>query len=195
MTAAAEPRQARNPKDGEAALFEIIKARSFKQGKFRLSSGAESNVYFNLKPTMMSPDGAELAARAFLRRIWDEGAEYVGGLEMGAVPLIGSLAALSQCEGKPVRTFFVRKKKKEHGTMDLIEGLGPDETLKEKRAMVVDDVATTGNALLRAAEAARGAGAIVDVAMVLVNRDEGADEALKKDALRLLSVFHAGDFL
>lgn len=197
MTAVAKLRQTQNSEIGDtnSALFKIIKERSFKRGKFKLSSGAESDVYFNLKPTMMSPDGAELAARAFLHLIWAEGVEFVGGLEMGAVPLIGSLAALSQCEAKPVKTFFVRKKKKEHGTMDLVEGLGPDQTLKSKRVMVVDDVATTGGSILRAVEAARKDGGIVDVALVLVNRDEGAEEALRKAGVRLLSVFHARDFL
>jgi orotate phosphoribosyltransferase len=178
----------------EAELLDIIRRRSFRQGKFILSSGRESTLYFNLKPTMMHPRGAFLCARAFLSRIRAEDADYVGGLEMGAVPVIGSLAALSEAEGRPVHTFFVRKAAKAHGTRETIEGLGPDESLAGTRALILDDVATTGNAILQAVAAARAANAIVDSALVLIDREEGAAEALARDGIRLLSVFRARDF-
>jgi orotate phosphoribosyltransferase len=178
----------------EAELLEIIKRRSFRRGSFTLSSGRESSLYFNLKPTMMHPRGAYLCALAFLKRIRAEEVAYVGGLEMGAVPVIGSLAALSEAEGRPVHTFFVRKAAKAHGTREVIEGLGPEESLAGKRVLVLDDVATTGNAILQAVAAARSAGAVVDLALVLVDREEGAPEALKRECIRLLSVFGARDF-
>ena len=139
----------------ERELFAIIRDRSFRRGKFTLASGRESEMYFNLKPTMMFPRGAQLAAIAFLEQIRAEGVDLVGGLEMGAVPLMGSLAAISEMEGRPVRTFFVRKKPKQHGTKELIEGLGPGESLAGSRAMILDDVATTGGSILDAARAAR----------------------------------------
>jgi orotate phosphoribosyltransferase len=179
----------------ETELFELIRRRSFRQGTFTLSSGRESNLYFNLKPTMMHPRGAYLCAAAFLRRIRNEGVEYVGGLEMGAVPVIGSLAALSAAEGQPVQSFFVRKAAKDHGTREVIEGLGPGESLAQKRVLVLDDVATTGNAILQAVGAARAAGAIADSALVLIDREEGAAEALARHGIRLLAVFRARDFL
>jgi orotate phosphoribosyltransferase len=180
--------------DIDSRLLEVIRSRSFRRGHFRLSSGAESNFYFNLKPTMMSPEGAHLAARVLLARIWEEKAEYVGGLEMGAVPIIGAVAALSHAEGRPVRTFFVRKRQKEHGTMDVVEGLASDESLHGARVMIVDDVATSGGSILKAAEAARAAGAVVESALVIVDRQEGAAEALQKAGIRLLSVLRASDF-
>jgi orotate phosphoribosyltransferase len=179
----------------ETELLEIIKRRSFRRGRFTLSSGRESSLYFNLKPTMMDPRGARLCAAAFLARIRTEGADMVGGLEMGAVPVIGSLAAISDMEGRPVRTFFVRKAAKEHGTREVIEGLGPEESLAGKRVLVLDDVATTGNAILQATLAARAAGATVDSALVLIDREEGAAEALARAGIRLLCVFRARDFL
>lgn len=179
----------------KSALREVIRARSYRHGKFKLASGAESAFYFNLKPTMMAPEGAYLAARALLSRIREHDVEYVGGLEMGAVPVIGSLAALSQADGRPVKTFFVRKKAKDHGTQDVVEGLAPGESLSGKRVMVIDDVATSGGSILKAAEAVRAAGAVVETALVLINREEGADEALRKAGIRLLSVLKARDFL
>src|SRR4051812_33051291 len=76
-------------------LLEIVRSRSFRTGTFKLSSGETSNVYFNMKQTMMFPRGAELSARAFLQIVHHLGLEYVSGLEMGAVPVIGSMAAMS----------------------------------------------------------------------------------------------------
>lgn len=179
----------------ETELLDLIRHRSFRQGRFTLSSGRESTLYFNLKPTMMHPRGAYLCARAFLTRIRAEHADYVGGLEMGAVPVIGSLAALSEVEGNPVPTFFVRKAVKAHGTREVIEGLGPGESLAGKGVIILDDVATTGNAILQAASAARASDAILQTALVLIDREEGAAETLARDGIRLLSVFRAGNFL
>jgi orotate phosphoribosyltransferase len=178
----------------ESELRELIRARSFRLGRFTLVSGVVSDLYFNLKPTMMDPRGANLSARAFLARILPEQVDYVGGLEMGAVPIIASVAAISDANGAPVRTFFVRKEAKQHGTRDVIEGLGPDESLKGARVLIADDVATTGGSILKAVETARGAGATVDVAMVLVDREEGAQEALAAQGIRLVSVFKGREF-
>jgi orotate phosphoribosyltransferase len=172
-----------------------VRSRSFRSGEFTLSSGLKSNLYFNLKPTMMFPRGAYLSARAFLDVIYEEGAEYVGGLEMGAVPIIGALAAIGEAEGRPVGTFFVRKAPKAHGTRETIEGLGPDESLSGKHVMMLDDVATTGGSIMVAINAARAAGARVDTALVLVDRGEGAEDFLAERGVRLLSVFHGRQFI
>lgn len=178
----------------ESELRELIRSRSFRLGSFTLSSGAESDLYFNLKPTMMDPRGANLSARAFLARIIEERVDYVGGLEMGAVPIIAGVAAISDVDGTPVKTFFVRKQAKQHGTKDVIEGLGPLDTLSGKRVLIADDVATTGGSMLKAIRETREAGAIVDVAMVLVDREEGAKGFLRDNGVRLLSVFKASEF-
>jgi orotate phosphoribosyltransferase len=178
---------------GESELLEMIRARSMRLGRFTLASGRESDLYLNLKPTMMDPRGARLCAEAFLARV-PAGTDYVGGIEMGAVPVIGALAALSDVAGRPVRTFFVRKAPKDHGTKEVIEGLAAGETLAGKRVLAVDDVATTGGSVLKAIEAARGAGAIVEDALVLVDRQEGGVEGLAAHGVRLHSVFVGDDF-
>ncbi len=179
----------------ERELFDLIHERSFRRGRFRLASGRESELYFNLKPTMMTPKGALLSARALLARIWPESADYVGGLEMGAVPAIAALAAISEAEARPVKTFFVRKQPKGHGTMDMIEGLASNETLAKARVLVIDDVATSGGSILKAVDAVRAADALVNTALVLVDREEGAAEALAAQDVRLLSVFTGREFL
>ena len=195
MGGASESQSAISRSRDEAELLELIKCRSFRRGTFTLASGRESNLYFDLKPTMMHPRGAYLCAAAFLKRIRADDVDYVGGLEMGAVPVIGSLAALSEAEGHPVHTFFVRKAAKAHGTREVIEGLGPGELLAGKRVLVLDDVATTGNAILQAVAAARAANARADTALVLIDREEGAAETLTDQGIGLLSVFRARDFL
>ena len=181
--------------DIDIQLRDVIRQRSYRRGKFRLASGAESEFYFNLKPTMMSPEGAYLSARALLGKIRGENVDTVGGLEMGAVPVIACIAALSHEDGKPVKTFFVRKKPKDHGTQDLLEGLAPGETLAGQRVMIVDDVATSGGSIIKAAEVARAAGAVVETALVIIDREEGATEALQNAGIRLLSVLRTQDFL
>lgn len=178
-----------------AELFELIRTRSFRLGTFRLSSGKESSLYFNMKPTMMHPRGAELSARAFLRIVAPLDIDYVSGLEMGAVPVIGSLAAISSAEGAPVKTTFVRKRAKEHGTRDVIEGLAPGETLNGTSVLVIDDVATSGKSILQAIQEVRNAGGVVAHAACLVNRDEGGDALLAEAGVTLHSIFHASQFV
>ena len=180
--------------DFESELLEIIRERSFRSGRFTLASGKESTLYFNLKPTMMTPRGAHLSARAFLARVDAETVDFVGGLEMGAVPVIAALAALSDVEGRPVKTFFTRKAAKAHGTRDVIEGLSATETLSGARILIADDVATSGGSIVKCAEDGRAAGGVVEVALVLVDRQEGATEFLAEHGIRLVSVFTAGDF-
>jgi orotate phosphoribosyltransferase len=178
---------------GESELLEMIRSRSMRLGKFTLASGRESDLYLNLKPTMMDPRGARLCAQAFLARV-PPGTDYVGGLEMGAVPVIASLAAVSDLEGRPVKTFFVRKAAKDHGTKEVVEGLAGGESLAGKRVLMTDDVATTGGSVIQAIEAARAAGAIVEHALVIVDRQEGGAENLAAIGVKLLSVFVGDDF-
>ncbi len=180
---------------GDHDLFEIIKERSYRKGRFILSSGAESDHYFDLKPTMMDPHGNTLAAEAFLRRTTPEGVDYVGGLEMGAVPIVGAVSVLAYLRNIPLRTYFVRKAAKGHGTQKTIEGLTENESLVGRRVWVVDDVATKGNSIMQAVRAVRDQGADVDTALVLLDREEGAEELLKAGGVRLLSVFQWRQFI
>lgn len=176
-------------------LREIVRARSFRYGRYTLSSGLESNIYFNMKPTMMTPQGGRLSALEFLRIAAATQSPYVGGLEMGAVPVIGSMVALSYYVNIPVRAVFVRKAPKPHGTMDLVEGLGPEESLVGQSVLVVDDVATSGKSILKAVEAIRAAGGVVTDAACIVDREEGAAAWLAENRVQLHSVLHAREFL
>jgi orotate phosphoribosyltransferase len=181
--------------DDRQVLFEIIRRRSFRQGEvFKLASGRTSTIYFNLKPAMLDPDGARLIGAALAERAVALGADYVGGLEMGAVPLVSAAAAMSAVSGRPVRAVFVRKAAKEHGTQSLIEGLAEGESLAGKSVVVVEDVTTTGGSALKAIEALRAAGTEVRHVLTVVDREEGAEESFAAVGASLHALFRKSEF-
>ena len=159
MTQTAAP-SSRPLAETRARLRDIIRKRSFGFGEITLASGRKSNFYFNLKPTMLDAEGAALLAELTLDALSGENIDYVGGLEMGAVPLAGAIAQLSWIKGHPIAAFFVRKKPKEHGARLAVEGLAKGETLQGKRIVIVEDVTTTGGSALscRAVVVATGPG-------------------------------------
>jgi orotate phosphoribosyltransferase len=176
-------------------LGDIIRQRSFREkGAFKLASGRMSTVYFNLKPTMLDPEGARLIGAALAERAAELGGELVGGLEMGAVPLVSAAAAMSAVAGRPVGAVFVRKAAKEHGTQSLIEGLAEGETLAGRRVVVVEDVTTTGGSSLKAVTALRAAGANVEHVITVVDREEGAAEAFEAEGVSLHALFRKSEF-
>ena len=181
--------------DDRRKLFDIIARRSFRQGgAFKLASGRTSTIYFNLKPTMLDPEGARLIGAALAERAAALGADYVGGLEMGAVPLVAASAAMSAVAGRPVRAVFVRKAAKEHGTQSLIEGLAGGETLQGRSVVVVEDVTTTGGSSLKAVAALRAAGANVGHVVTIVDREEGAAAAFTAAGVTLHALFRKSEF-
>jgi len=143
----------------------------------------------------MLPEGAYLAARGLLALADEASPDFAGGLELGAVPILGAMAAMSFAAGKPLATFFVRKSPKDHGTRAAIEGLAEGEQLSGKRVVIVDDVTTTAGSTIKAIEAARAAGAVVELAISVVDRQEGAAENLAAIGVSLGSVLTAADFV
>lgn len=181
-------------------LRKRIVALSFQQGEeFILSSGKKSNFYFNMKPTMMDPEGSYLIAKLIIDRIktMKTKVEYVGGLEMGAVPIVSAISPVSyqldSCE--PVKAFFVRKKAKQYGTKSQIEGLAKNETLEGKNVVIVDDVTTTGNSMLEAARVVEKEGGNVVEVITIVDRKQGAEAEIAKHNLTLYPFFDLDDFM
>jgi orotate phosphoribosyltransferase len=178
-----------------STLFALIKQRSFGLKDVTLASGRKSHFYFDMKPTMFHPQGAALLARLLFDEVKNIGADYVGGLEMGAVPVTSAVCQLSFERGHPIKGFFVRKKPKDYGAKKLIEGLDPTESLESKRVIILEDVTTTGESALKAVEACRDAGADVVMILTLVDRQEGARETIEKTGLRYHALFTAAAFL
>ena len=178
-----------------ARLRDIIHQRSFGYGEIKLASGRISNFYFNLKPAMLDAEGAALLAQLTLDALIGDRIDYIGGLEMGAVPIAGAVAQLSHMIGAPMQAFFVRKKPKEHGARLSVEGLMPGESLAGKRVVIVEDVTTTGGSAMKAVEAAREAGAEVAFVLTIVDREEGATEAFAAQSLAFRAIYRASEFL
>jgi orotate phosphoribosyltransferase len=175
----------------KARLLEIIKAKSLLLGRFTLVSGAVSDYYLDMKPTMFDPEGAHLVAEIVCDLIADErDVDAIGGLELGAVPIIVAVCARSW-HGRPVAGFVVRKEIKDHGTEQKIDGnFKPDSTV-----ILFDDVTTKGGSVMRAVRAVRARGARVAKIITLVDRLEGASENLGKEGIELVALYTTRDLL
>jgi len=163
-------------------------------GKVRLSSGKETDFYFDGRLVSLEPEGSVLIADLMLREIVKDGqVEAVGGLTSGADPITSSIGVLAHQRGIPLRLFYVRKEAKDHGMGKRIEGPPlPSGT----RAVIVDDVITTGGSIIKARDILReDAGAVAVGAMAIIDREEGGREALEREGLKVVSLFRKRDFL
>jgi orotate phosphoribosyltransferase len=156
------------------SLAKLIETKSLRRGKFILSSGQSSNYYIDGKMTCLDPQGATLIADAILAEIKDLPVDAVGGMDMGATPIIGALATRSYTIGRPLPVFVVRKETKQHGTMKPIEG----PLSAHCKTVIIDDVVTTGGSILKAIDAVEQAGCSVILAISVLDRGAGATEAL-----------------
>jgi orotate phosphoribosyltransferase len=176
-------------------LAEIVKSRSFSVGSdVTLVSGRSSSFYFDMKPTMLDPEGAHLIATLILNALEGAEVDLVGGLEMGAVPLATAVAAASHVRGRPLPAVFVRKQAKEHGARKLVEGLARGESLKAKRVAVLEDVTTTGGSATKAIEALKAEGAVIDRVITVVDRLEGAAANFEAAGVPFVAILTAADF-
>ena len=157
-------------------LLAMLKEHSLMFGDFTLASGKKSNFYFDSKKTTLRPEGAYLVAAEMLQLLSEKGidADAVGGLTLGADPIVCPIAALSHTHGPPLRAFIVRKEAKGHGTTRQIEG----DLEPSSKVVVIDDVVTTGGSTLKAIEAAEAAGHEVVAVLCVVDREQGGAEAL-----------------
>ena len=159
-------------------LRQLLRTRSLMFGDFTLASGRRSRFYFDSKRTTLTAEGAYLAASEIQRTIREHAieADAIGGMTLGADPIVCPVAALSHVAGRPLSAFIVRKEAKAHGTAREIEG----ELEPKSRVIVVDDVVTSGGSTLRAIEAVERAGHHVVAVLCLVDREEGGAAALAR---------------
>ena len=178
-------------KELKAKLKALLEKEALKRGNFVLSSGKTSNYYLDGRVITLNPEGAYLVARIILALIKERKIDALGGPTLGADPIVGAVACLSHLQDIPLKTFLVRKSVKEHGTQRQIEGpqLNPGA-----KVILVDDVATTGKALVEAKLALDKIGVKVESAIVIVDRQEGAVENLSSCGVKLESIFSIRDF-
>ena len=172
-------------------LFDLLNKEALKRGSFTLSSGKKSSYYLDGRVITLSAQGAYLAASIILDMISNRQLDAAGGPTLGADPIVGALAALSYLNNRPINTFIVRSQAKEHGTQRQVEG---PALKKGDRVILLDDVATTGKAIIEAKQALEKIGVIADEAIVIVDRNEGAADNLSAAGLKLESIFKITDF-
>jgi len=159
-------------------LVRILCRKSFKyspEPAFKLVSGKLSQFYVNCKPTTLSPRGMYLVGHLVFEAIEDLRVDGVGGLTFGADPIAMATAFVSELKGKPVNAFSIRKDRKDHGIIKWIEG----DLMPGQRAVIIDDVATTGGSTIKAVERARSEGIEIVKAVILVDRQEGGVENIR----------------
>ena len=144
----------------------MLAQKSIRLGEFQLSSGSSIDYYIDCRTTTLDARGAQLVGEVFLDQIREQGweADAIGGLTMGADPIVVAVAVTS---GK-MNGFLVRKSEKQHGTGQRIEGFRE----KGARVVIVDDVCTTGSSTMQAIEAAREYGFEIIGVMCLVERQD-----------------------
>jgi orotate phosphoribosyltransferase len=171
-------------------LVRLLAQKSFRLGEFKLSSGGTSDYYIDCRTTTLDARGAQLVGQVFLDEIREQGweADAIGGLTMGADPIVVAVAVTSGT----LNGFLVRKAEKQHGTGQRIEGFRE----KGARVVIVDDVCTTGSSTVQAIEAAREYGFDVVGTMCLVERQDahGRPNVEKASApANFISIFTAND--
>lgn len=157
-------------------LLTILARQSFRLGEFKLASGATSDYYVDCRTTTLDAEGGRLTGHAILELLEQNGvvAEAVGGLTMGADPIVSNVATASawRAQTNPsaplLQGFLVRKAEKDHGTGRRIEGF----CRQGARVVIVDDVCTTGSSTINALQAAREAGMVVAAVVCIVEREE-----------------------
>ena len=171
-------------------LLRLLATKSFRLGEFKLASGRTSDYYIDCRTTTLDARGAQLTGEVFLDEIrvhgWD--AQAIGGLTMGADPIVVAVAVTSGT----MHGFLVRKAEKQHGMGRRIEGFQE----KGARVVIVDDVCTTGSSTIQAIEAAREFGFEIVGVMCLVEREEaGGRESVEKAAAPapFVALFTAND--
>ena len=165
----------------------LLKEEAYKKGEFKLSSGRKSEHYVNCKPVTLQGDALMFISWCMLECL-EEDCDAVGGLTLGADPLVAGVAMVSAIEERYLDGLIVRKEPKGHGTKAWIEGptLAPGS-----KVTVLEDVITTGGSAIQAAEKLRDAGYVVENVVAIINRQEGteADDAMDDADLNLISLF------
>ncbi len=174
-------------------LRAILAGNSIKFGDFTLSSGLKSHYYIDARLTTLDPEGAHLIGRVIFDRIRALGLrpDVIGGMTMGADPIALAVAMKSSEAGAPIQAIVVRKGAKAHGRMRRIEG----NFEPGARAVVVEDVGSTGSSAMEAVKAIREVGGEVVYVFILVDRRMGALERVRESGLPVEAIFTTDELI
>ncbi len=174
-------------------LLKMLKEKAYKKGEFLLSSGNFSEHYINCKPVILSGEGLTLTSYSLLELV-EKDSVAVAGLTLGADPLVSGVAMASTDSDyfSTLDALIIRKEPKGHGTESQVEGPLPP---KGSKITVLEDVVTTGGSSIKAVKILRDIGYEVNRVISIVDRQEGALEAMEREGLELYSIFSIEDFV
>ncbi len=174
----------------KARLKEIILAKSYRKGKFKLSSGLESDFYVDGKQTTLDAEGSYLCGKLIYELIskCSKDISSVGGMTLGADPLVTAASMVSFLEKEPIPAFIVRKEAKGHGTQNYIEG--QSNIPAGAYVALLEDVVTTGGTLIKVIERVENQGYKVGLVVTIVDRQEGGVECLADAGYKLEAIFY-----
>lgn len=174
-------------------LHQMMQSAVQHDGPYPLSSGHTSKYYYDGKLRTLDPLAAWLIGNVLVDPIVDSGAEAVGGLEVGAIPISDAVGIAAHLRGHYLPTFYVRKEPKSHGTKSQVAQArlphGEELLAPRRRVAIVDDVITTGRSIADAIKVVKGLGCVVTVVIALVERHE-SEGLLKGEGYPVLRVFY-----
>ncbi len=172
------------------ALVQLLKEKALKFGNFTLASGKQSSYYLDGKQVTLNSEGLRLACAGLLELLKDVEFDAVGGMSIGADPIVGGILVLAAQYGRKLDGFLVRKQPKDHGTQRFIEG----PVKPGARVVIVEDVVTTGGSALKAVERVEEFGCQVVHIVGIVDRMEGGAENFANRGIPFKSLLTIEDF-
>lgn len=166
-------------------LLDLFCKLAYQEGDFLLSSGLRSSYYVNKTQVTLHPQGA-LAVGRLLFPLLPTDTEAVGGLTLGADPIVTAVSVVSVYENRPIPALIIRKEAKGYGTRAYVEGPSLPEGAK---VIVLEDVVTTGQSALKAVERLKEAGYTVNQVIALVDREQGGGELYQSAGLKFEALF------
>lgn len=174
-------------------LLKLIREIAYEKKKVILSSGKESDFYIDLRNITLHPEGIYLISNLFFDLIKSNFSDVraVGGPTLGADPIVAGVSMISYTKNNPIYAFIIRKEPKKHGLAKLIEG---DKNLhKGMKALILEDVVTTGESSYKAYNNAKEFGLDVQGILAIVDREDGAKEFFKEKNIIFHSLFTKKD--
>jgi len=169
-------------------LLDYTKEHAILHGDFTLASGAKAKFFFDMKMVTLSAEGSYLVGKVIFDMLKYVEVAAVGGLTLGADPIVTAVSVVSYIEGKPIPAFIERGVAKDHGTMKGIEGYLPGKGLP---VAIVEDVITKGGATLKAIGIAEEAGCKVVKVIALLDRHAGGSDEVRRRGYDFSAVLHA----